>query len=107
MAGDIPKVLSLMADDVVFMVPGKKPFGKEEFAASARQLKDVKMQGKSEIEELEVLDGWAWCRNRLAVTMSPPSGKPVRRSGYTLTILRKNPDGAWVLACDANLLTTE
>ena len=25
-------------------------------------------------------------------------------SGYTLTILRKRPDGAWVIARDANLL---
>jgi ketosteroid isomerase-like protein len=28
-AGDIPTVLSLMADDALFMVPGRKPFGKE------------------------------------------------------------------------------
>jgi uncharacterized protein (TIGR02246 family) len=26
--GDLTTVLSLMADDVVFMVPGKAPFGK-------------------------------------------------------------------------------
>ena len=35
------------------------------------------------------------------------SGKPVRRSGYTLTILRKERDGRWRLARDANLLTAE
>lgn len=29
----------------------------------------------------------------------------MRNSGYVLTILRKNPDGAWVIARDANLLT--
>jgi ketosteroid isomerase-like protein len=29
------------------------------------------------------------------------------RSGYTLTILRKNPNGAWVIARDANLLAPE
>ena len=33
--------------------------------------------------------------------------KPVRRSGYTLTILQKLPDGRWVLARDANLMTAE
>ena len=32
-AGDTETVLSLMADDVVFMVPGAEPFGKEAFAA--------------------------------------------------------------------------
>jgi ketosteroid isomerase-like protein len=36
--------------------------------------------------------------------MTPPGGKPVRRAGYTLTILRKEPDGRWRLARDANLL---
>jgi len=36
-----------------------------------------------------------------------PTGKPNVRSGYTLTILRKNVDGAWVLARDANLLAPE
>ena len=28
----------------------------------------------------------------------------VDRSGYTLTILRKEPDGRWLLVRDANLL---
>lgn len=31
--GDLATVLSLMADEVVFMVPGQEPFGKEAFAA--------------------------------------------------------------------------
>jgi len=31
----------------------------------------------------------------------------MRRSGYTLTILRKEADGKWRLARDANLLTEE
>ena len=31
--GDIGRVLDLMTDDVVFMVPGRAPFGKQEFAA--------------------------------------------------------------------------
>ena len=28
----------------------------------------------------------------------------MRRAGYTLTILRKEPDGKWLLARDANLV---
>ena len=36
-AGDVAKVLSLMTDDVVFMVPGREPFGKEAFAAASYQ----------------------------------------------------------------------
>jgi ketosteroid isomerase-like protein len=37
----------------------------------------------------------------------PPDGVAVTRSAYTLTILRKEPDGHWRLARDANLLTVE
>ena len=103
-AGDLQTVLGLMTDDVVFMVPGREPFGKEVFAAGAQGMKDVRMQGESDIRELEVLGDWAYLRNHLTLTMTPLGGKPVRRAGYTLTILRKQPDGRWLLARDANLL---
>jgi uncharacterized protein (TIGR02246 family) len=106
-AGDLATVLSLMADDVVFMVPGQEPFGKEAFAARNRNMKGVLVESTSEIQELEVLGDWAWLRNRLKVTIAPPGGKPAVHSGYILTILRKNQNGKWVLARDANLLTPE
>jgi hypothetical protein len=38
------------------------------------------------------------------MVMTPPNGEVTRRSGYTLTILRKE-QGKWLLARDANLLT--
>jgi uncharacterized protein (TIGR02246 family) len=106
-AGDLATVLSLMADDVVFMVPGRAPFGKEEFAASIKGMTGVEIDGTSEIAELQVLGDWAWMRNRLRITITPPGGKPMVRSGYTLTILRKQSDGNWVIARDANLLAAE
>jgi uncharacterized protein (TIGR02246 family) len=106
-AGDTATVLGLMADDVIFMVPGKEPFGKQEFAAAASEMKNVRIEGTSEIQELKILGDWAWMRNRLKVTMTPPNGKSVSRSGYTLTILRKESDGRWVIARDANLLAPE
>src|SRR6476660_8851382 len=106
-AGDLKTVLSLMTDDVVFMVPGREPFGKEAFAAASQGMKDVRMQGTSDIREIEVLGDWAYLRNYLELTITPPGGEPVRRAGYTLTILRKSPDGRWQLARDANLLTKQ
>ena len=33
-AGDIATVLDLMTEDVIFMVPGREPFGKEAFAGA-------------------------------------------------------------------------
>jgi uncharacterized protein (TIGR02246 family) len=104
-AGDLATVLDLMADDAVFMVPGREPFGKEEFATAADASRGVRMEGTSDIRELTVLGDWAYMRSYLTVTMTPPGGEPVRRAGYTLTVLRRQPDGRWVLARDANLLT--
>ncbi len=107
-SGDLATVLSLMTDDVVFMVPGRKPFGKEAFAAASRGMKDVRIEGTSEIEEIQILGDWAYVRNRLTMTIAPPGATaPMRRSGYTLTILRKESDGRWRLARDANLLAEE
>jgi ketosteroid isomerase-like protein len=40
----------------------------------------------------------------LDVTITPAQGSPSHRSGYTLTIFRKQANGSWLLARDANLL---
>ena len=103
-AGDQDTVLGLMTDDVVFMVPGREPFGKEAFAAASQGMQGMRIEGTSDIVELQVLGDWAYLRNRLNVTITPPGGAPTTRSGYTLTILRKEADGNWRLARDANLL---
>jgi uncharacterized protein (TIGR02246 family) len=103
--GDVDTVLSLMADDVVFMVPGQAPFGKEAFAAASEKMKNLRIDGRSEIQELQVLGDWAYLRNHLDITITRADAAPVRRSGYTLTILRKHADRRWLLARDANLVT--
>jgi uncharacterized protein (TIGR02246 family) len=64
-AGDYETVLTLMADDVVFMVPGREPFGKEAFASQSQQLKAARVEGKSDIKEIEVIGDLAWMRNQL------------------------------------------
>lgn len=105
-AGDIPTVLDLMTDDVIFMVPGQPPFGKKAFAAASQG--NVQIEGACDIQEVQVLGDWAYLRNHIRLTVTPPGGNPaVRRSGYTLTILRKDADGRWRLARDANLLVAE
>ncbi len=106
-SGDLATVLGLMSNDVIFMTPGNEPFGKEAFAAASQAMQGIEIDGQSEIAEIKVLGDWAWMRNRLRVTITPPGGKPMVRSGYTLTILQKKADGEWVIARDANLLALE
>ena len=105
--GDLQTVLSLMDDDVLFLVPGKEPCGKEEFAAASKQMANVRMKGTSEIKEIEIVQDWAWMRSSLKVRATMPDGKTVVRSGSTLTILRRSVDGQWLVLRDANLLAPE
>jgi uncharacterized protein (TIGR02246 family) len=106
-AGDTRTVLSLMADDVIFMVPGREPFGKQEFAASAGSMPDVAFDGVYEIQELRVLGDWAYLSNYIDLTVRRQGMPAAQRSGYTLTIMRREPDGRWLLMRDANLLTAK
>jgi uncharacterized protein (TIGR02246 family) len=105
--GDLNTMLTLMADDVVFMVPGREPFGKEEFVQNYKQMRGVKLTTKSDIQEIKVLGEWAWMRNHLRVTFTPADGSPTTHSGYVLTILGKTSDDRWVITRDANLLTPQ
>ncbi len=107
-AGDTATVLGLMTDDVVFMVPDQEPFGKAAFESTSAALEDVHIEGSVDIQELEVVGDWAYLRTYIEMTMTPTDGgDTVRRSGNTLTILRKESDGRWRLARDANLVTAD
>lgn len=107
-AGDVDTVLSLMAEDVVFLVTGHPPMiGRDAFAEAARpeaSQQAPRFDGRSEIQELRVLGDWAYMWARLSVTVTPPGGAPpMKRAGHTLTVLRKE-SGRWLLARDANML---
>src|SRR5690242_18140763 len=104
-AGDSAAVLELMTDDVLFTVPGREPFGKDEFRNASESMRGLKMEGRAEVQEMEVLGDRAWIRNRIDLTLTPPEGEPLHRSGYTLTVLRKDADGRWRLFRDANLVS--
>lgn len=103
-AGDTAALLDLMSDDVLFLIAGREPFGKEEFRKQSESLKDVTINGRAETLEVEIFGDRAWIRNHIDLTMIPAEDEPVRRSGYTLTILKKGGDGRWRLFRDANLV---
>jgi uncharacterized protein (TIGR02246 family) len=104
---DLATVLNLMADDVMFMVPGQEPFGKDAFAESSASMTNVQFDGRSEIKELQILGNWAYVRTYIDLTVNRDGAPSVHRAGYTLTIMRKQPDGRWLLARDANLMVTK
>jgi uncharacterized protein (TIGR02246 family) len=104
--GDVDTVLGLMTDDVVFLIPGRAPMQKNEFATLSRVPSGVTppaIEGKSEIQEIQIAGDWAFLWTQLSVTVTPPDGAPIERAGHTLTVLRR-VNGKWLLARDANLL---
>jgi uncharacterized protein (TIGR02246 family) len=105
--GDIDKVLSLMTDDVVFLVPGQPVMRKADFAAAARAQagpNTSQFEGSSEIQEIRVVGDWAFMWTKLRVIVTPsPGAQSVKRAGHTLTVLQKQA-GKWLLARDANTL---
>jgi uncharacterized protein (TIGR02246 family) len=106
-AGDTARVLSLMTEDVLFLLPGRPPMNKIEFAAlstPASAADRPKVCVSQEIHELDIAGSMAYMRSSLTVTISPSSGAEViERHGSTLTIFKKLA-GQWLLARDANLL---
>lgn len=105
--GDVDTVLDLMTPDVVFLVAGQPAMqGREAFEKVLRgMLSTHGIDSSSEIEEVCVAGDFAYCRTRLSVTVTSKHGAtPMQRTGHTLSILRKSPDGKWQLARDANLL---
>ncbi|MFT3799766.1 MAG: SgcJ/EcaC family oxidoreductase [Burkholderiaceae bacterium] len=107
-AGDVDTVLDLMTDDVVFLVPGRPPMRKAEFAALSRVPDGSprpKFESTSEIQEIHVSGDMAYLWTKLSVTVTPPgASQSDERAGYTLTVFRR-VGGKWLLARDANLLS--
>lgn len=71
-AGDIDTVLSLVVDDVVFLVPGRPPMFKQEFASLSRVPAGTtppKVDATSEIQEIQVFGEWAFMWTQLSVVL--------------------------------------
>ena len=106
-AGDVDTVLTLMSEDVIFLVAGKPPMqGRRTFEKGLRDLLAThRIESTGEVLEVEVSGDLAYSRTSLKVSVVPlAGGAPMVRSGSALSILRKQPTGSWIVTRDANLL---
>ena len=103
--GDSDTVLSLMADDATFLVPGQPLFGKAAFTKAANDPSPAPLEidSESEILEITVAGEWAFMMAHLKVTVICEGAVQSVRAGHTLTVLKKIR-GRWFLFRDANLL---
>jgi len=106
-ARDLAALMDMMTDDVVFMTPGRAPFGKAEFAADSERMKSAAIDARAEVQEIEVFGARAYVRNHIQAVLTFPGQEPRRMSGYAMTVLRKEADGRWRIARDANLVMPE
>ena len=106
-AHDLPALTDMMTDDVVFMTPGRAPFGKREFAADVERTKGVAIDARAVVQEIEVFGPRAYIRNHVRVELTSPGQALKRVSGYAMSVLRKEADGRWRIARDANLVMPE
>jgi len=108
--GDLPRVLALMDDDVVFIGPGRPAMrGRAAFTEASKAMEGkVRVEGASDIQEVHVSGDWAYVWTQLRIAMHPVDGRaPIHRSGPGLSVWRKKADGVWVIFRDANMVTTE
>jgi uncharacterized protein (TIGR02246 family) len=104
--GDFDSVASLMAEDVIFMVPGRDPLDREEFMKGSDAMKNTRIEGTAEIHEVQVHGDIAFARTFLDIVFFPPGGGPGRKhSGFTMGIFKRDSHGNWLLYRDANMVT--
>jgi uncharacterized protein (TIGR02246 family) len=106
-AGDIETVLTLMADDVIFLAAGQPPMrGRAAFHKALRGLmKTHRIESSGNVLEVVVSGDLAYSWVSLSVAIAPHSGAATKtRTGQTMSILRKQDDGSWLMVRDANLL---
>src|SRR5512140_368003 len=105
-AGDLVRLLALMADDVVFLNPGQEPVGRDGFSANfSAAHQQVRIRCSSELEEVVVTGEVAYTRSRDALSVTRAGGKATQLAGHRLTVYRKQSDGRWLLARDAHTLS--
>jgi uncharacterized protein (TIGR02246 family) len=103
--GDAQALAAILDDDMLFVVLGRPPFGKQEFL-TASQGKPHAFDWAFEIAEVVVNGNWALTRVQLAIEVTPTQGaKTARFEGPTTTVWRKAATGSWLIWRDANMVT--
>lgn len=106
-AGDLVRLLSMMADDVVFLNPGQAPVGRDGFSSGfSAAHRQARIHCTSELEDVVVVGEVAYTRSRDSLSVTPRAGgEAMQLAGHRLTVYRKQPDGRWLLARDAHTLS--
>lgn len=102
--GDSRTLSSMLDDEVLFVVPGRQPFGKKEFFAQDSGA-PFRFESEVDIREIVVHGDWALSRVHLKLEiMVAEDSETVRLEGPTMSVWRKNAEGRWAIWRDANMV---
>jgi uncharacterized protein (TIGR02246 family) len=106
-AGDLARLLTLVAEDVVFLTPGQAPVGWEGFSSNFMAAhQQMRICCTSELEEIVVVGEVAYTRSRDVLSVTPRAGgKAAQLAGHRVTVYRKQSDGRWLLSRDVHTLS--
>jgi len=107
---DIPKILALVTEDIVFLPSSIPPVrGKaavEELYRNAfAQYSRIEQQAA--VEEVEIAGQWAFLWGTDELRLLPESGPEVHMKGKGLSILKRQPDGGWKFWRGINNMTVQ
>ena len=95
-AGDLVRLLPLMADDVVFLNPGQAPVGRDGFSAKfSAAHQQVRVRCSSELEEVVLVGEVAYTRSRDALSVTPyAGGEAAQLAGHRITANNRTAAGS-------------
>ena len=100
-AKDVERLMGYLTDDVVMLHPNRPAIvGKEANRADlVAAFGRFSVEQTAESDEVIVAGKWAFDRSRATTTLTPVAGgERVTVRSKTITILRRQADGAWKIA---------
>ncbi len=98
-AGDWDRAATTLSEDFVFYFPEQPPMDPSAWRQWVESFPPIQ-HSKINIEEMDGRDDLAFIRATQSFTIEA-DGKPVTNTARWIAILRKQPNGSWLLASEA------
>ncbi len=98
LAGDWEAVVALYAEDAVFMMPDQPEFGRAAWRAGLDEAQMTFHELTFEVAEIDGRADLAFLRGTFSATLSVAEAEPMETVGKIVWILKKQPDGSWLIA---------
>ena len=100
-SGDLEALMALYMPDAILMAePGRQVNGKEAIRAVYAEFLSLKVPITLELLDFAVVEDIAQTRGRWALRGTGADGQPVDLSGTNADVLKRQPDGTWLVMID-------